>query len=237
MRAPNQSWPAHIQTAEISELTSMQLYTKRPVGPFFHPSPPQSESWFFDWFTKLQINSRHCSFSRVFPQFGYFCSLDKCWLANILVDHQVTIRMSKNYKVTSINCHIASRWHFVCCGVHDNLFTLQWIPGHDQLADDCTKTQAASQSIPHFSQTLIKVPDKVKGHRGNILGIRQHQSIGGVIEYQHYTCSLTSNPSVVKWTILYRIWYLSFYFKMTQNFTTQYFAIVFKWSYLDSCWK
>ena len=92
--------------------------------------------------------------------------------AIILVDNQATVRMSKNYKVTSKNRHIARRWHFVGRGVQDDLFTLQWIPGDDQLADDCTKTQAASQSFPHFTRTLIKVPDKVKGHRSNIVGNR-----------------------------------------------------------------
>ena len=31
----------------------------------------------------------------------------------ILIDNQATVRMSKNYKVTSKNCHITRRWHFV----------------------------------------------------------------------------------------------------------------------------
>lgn len=68
----------------------------------------------------------------------------------ILVDNQAAIRMSKNYKITSKNCHIARRWHFVCLGVQDKLFTLPWILEQDQLADDYTKTQAAPQSFLHF---------------------------------------------------------------------------------------
>ena len=92
--------------------------------------------------------------------------------AIILVDNQATVRMSKNYKITSKNRHIARRWHFVRRGVQNDLFTLQWIPGKDQLADDCTKTQEASKSLPHFSRTLIKVPDKIKGFRSNVVGNR-----------------------------------------------------------------
>ena len=92
--------------------------------------------------------------------------------AIILVDNQATIRMSKNYKVTSKNRHISRRWHFVRRGVHEKLFTLIWIPGQDQLADDCTKTQPAAKAQPHVIRTLIKVSDKVKGYRGNTVGNR-----------------------------------------------------------------
>ena len=92
--------------------------------------------------------------------------------AIILVDNQATIRMSKNYKVTSKNRHISRRWHFVRRGVHEKLFTLIWIPGQDQLADDCTKTQPAAKAKPHIIRTLIKVSDKVKGYRGNTIGNR-----------------------------------------------------------------
>ena len=90
----------------------------------------------------------------------------------ILIDNQATVRMSKNYKVTSKNRHIARRWHFVRRGVEDKLFILKWIPGKDQLADECTKIQSSSKSFPHFSRTLIKVPEKVKGFRGSIVGNR-----------------------------------------------------------------
>ena len=92
--------------------------------------------------------------------------------AIILVDNQATIRMSKNCKVTSKNRHIGRRWHFVRRGVHDKLFTLAWVPGIDQIADNCTKTQQASKSKPHFSRTLIPVTDKVKGYRGKTVGNR-----------------------------------------------------------------
>ena len=90
----------------------------------------------------------------------------------ILIDNQATVRMSKNYKVTSKNRHITRRWHFVRQGVQDKLFKLHWIPANDQLADDLTKTQPSSQSLPHFNRTLIKILDKVKGHRSNVIGNR-----------------------------------------------------------------
>ena len=90
----------------------------------------------------------------------------------ILVDNQATVRMSKNYKVTSKNRHIARRWHFLRRGVKDRLFSLAWVPGKDQLANDCTKTQEASKSFSHFSRTLIKIPDKVYGFKSNVIGNR-----------------------------------------------------------------
>ena len=90
----------------------------------------------------------------------------------ILIDNQATIRMSKNYKVTGKNRHVGRRWHFVRQGVKEKLFTLNWIPGPDQLADDCTKTQPAFKSKPHFERTLIKVPEKVKGYKSNVIGNR-----------------------------------------------------------------
>ena len=90
----------------------------------------------------------------------------------ILTDNQATVRMSKNYKVTSKNRHIGRRWHFVRRGVKNKLFNLKWIPGCDQLADDCTKTQSASKSKSHFERTLFKVPDKVKGFRSDVVGNR-----------------------------------------------------------------
>ena len=70
--------------------------------------------------------------------------------AIILVDNQATVRMSQNYKVTSRNCHKAIRWHFVRCGVQDNLFSLKWVLAKDQLADNCTKSQEANKSF-HLS--------------------------------------------------------------------------------------
>ena len=90
----------------------------------------------------------------------------------ILVDNQATVRMSKNYKVTGKNRHVGRRWHFVRQGVKGKLFNLEWIPGNDQLADDCTKTQPAHKSRPQFERTLIKVSDKVKGFKSNVIGNR-----------------------------------------------------------------
>mgnify|MGYP003331285400 CR=1 FL=1 len=80
--------------------------------------------------------------------------------------------MSRNYKVTAKNQHIARRWHFVWRGARDKLFALHWIPAEDQLADDCTKTQDSKKSHPHFERTLIKVPDKVKGFKSTTIGNR-----------------------------------------------------------------
>ena len=90
----------------------------------------------------------------------------------LLVDSQATVRMSKNYKVTSKNRHVGRRWHFVRRGCKEKKFVLKWIPGVDQLADDCTKTQLANKSKPHFERTLIKIPDKVKGFKSNVVGNR-----------------------------------------------------------------
>ena len=90
----------------------------------------------------------------------------------LLVDNQATVRMSKNYKVTAKNRHIARRWHFVRRGVKDKLFNLRWISAEDQLADDGTKTRGAHKSKPHFDRKLIKVPDSVKGYRSTTVGNR-----------------------------------------------------------------
>ena len=90
----------------------------------------------------------------------------------LLIDNQATVRMSRNYKVTSKNRHVARRWHFVRQGVKEKLFSLNWIPAEDQLADDCTKTQVSKKSLPHFQRTLLPVPDKVKGYKSNVVGNR-----------------------------------------------------------------
>ena len=90
----------------------------------------------------------------------------------LLIDNQATVRMSKNFKVTAKNRHVARCWHFVRRGVKDKLFSLHWIPAVDQLADDCTKTQAAKKSLPHFERTLLPIPDKVKGYKSNVIGNR-----------------------------------------------------------------
>ena len=90
----------------------------------------------------------------------------------MLVDNQATVQMSKNYKVTAKNRHIARRWHFVKRGVKAGLFKLHWIPAEDQLADDMTKTQSSTVSFPHVTRTLIVVPDRVKGYKSNVVGNR-----------------------------------------------------------------
>ena len=90
----------------------------------------------------------------------------------LLIDNQATVSMSKNYKVTSKNRHVGRRWHFVRRGVKDKLFTLNWIPGEDQLADDCTKTQIAAKAKLHIDRTLMKVPDYVKGFKSTTVGNR-----------------------------------------------------------------
>jgi hypothetical protein len=90
----------------------------------------------------------------------------------LLIDNQATVSMSKNYKVTAKNRHVARRWHFVRRGTIAKMFQLVWVPGNDQLADDLTKTQTVDKSKPHFSRTLIQIPDKVKGFRSSVVGNR-----------------------------------------------------------------
>jgi len=90
----------------------------------------------------------------------------------LLVDNQATVRMSKNYKITNKNRHIRRRWHFVRQGTMDKLFKLVWIRAEDQLADDMTKTQGAAKILPNFLRTLLKIPDKIKGFKSNVVGNR-----------------------------------------------------------------
>jgi hypothetical protein len=90
----------------------------------------------------------------------------------LLIDNQATVAMSKNYRVTAKNRHIARRWHFVRRGVAEELFKLNWIPAEDQLADDLTKTQDASISKTHVDRTLIKIPAKVRGYKSDTVGNR-----------------------------------------------------------------
>ena len=90
----------------------------------------------------------------------------------LLIDNQATVRISKNYKVTSKNRHIGRRWHFVRQGTIQGLFKLLWIPAVDQLADDMTKTQSAKISQSHVNRTLLKIPDRVKGFKSSTIGNR-----------------------------------------------------------------
>ena len=54
----------------------------------------------------------------------------------LLVDNSATVEMSKNYKQTKKNRHIARRYHYVRQGTRLNLHKLLWIKNDDQLADD-----------------------------------------------------------------------------------------------------
>jgi hypothetical protein len=90
----------------------------------------------------------------------------------MLVDNQATVQMSKNYKVTSKNCHISRRWHFVHRSEKAKMFTLKWISGEDQIADDLTKTQESTKSLPHVKRTLIELPDRVRGYVSSTIGNR-----------------------------------------------------------------
>ena len=65
----------------------------------------------------------------------------------ILVDNQATVVMSKNYKVSKKNSHIARRYHYVKQGVKTKDHEVEWIPNDDQLADEVTKTQEAHKSL------------------------------------------------------------------------------------------
>ena len=90
----------------------------------------------------------------------------------ILVDNQATVAMGKNYKVTKKNRHIARRYHYVKQGVKTGDHTLEWIKNDDMLADDLTKTQDASKSLPMMQRTLFRIPDYVKGYKSQQVGNR-----------------------------------------------------------------
>ena len=81
----------------------------------------------------------------------------------ILVDNQATVAMSNNYKVSKKNRHIARRYHYVKQGVKTKDHEVEWITSDDQLADDMTKTQESSKSLPHMKRTLVKIPDYDRG--------------------------------------------------------------------------
>jgi hypothetical protein len=90
----------------------------------------------------------------------------------MLIENQATVQMSKNYKVASKNRHIGWQWHFVCQDVKPKIFALKCIPAEDQLADNLTKSQDHKTSNSHFIQTLIPIPDYVKGYISNTIGNR-----------------------------------------------------------------
>ena len=73
---------------------------------------------------------------------------------------------------TKKNCHIARRYHYVKLGVKTGDHTLEWIGNDDMLADDLTKSQDASKSLPHMERTLVKIPNYVKGYKSEQVGNR-----------------------------------------------------------------
>ena len=77
----------------------------------------------------------------------------------LLVDNKATVSISKNYKPTKKNRHIARRFHYVREGERSGEHKLEWIPAEDQLADDLTKTKTSIISKPHVERTLVKVPE------------------------------------------------------------------------------
>ena len=81
----------------------------------------------------------------------------------LLVDNKATVEMSKNYKETKKNRHIARRYHYVRQGTKMNMHKLLWIKAEDQLADDMTKSQTGSISLKHMKRTLFQIPDHVCG--------------------------------------------------------------------------
>ena len=76
----------------------------------------------------------------------------------LLVENKATVAMSKNYKPTKKNRHIARRFHYVRGGENINLHKIIWIPAEDQLADDLTKTQPSQFSQPHVDRSMFKLP-------------------------------------------------------------------------------
>ena len=59
----------------------------------------------------------------------------------LLIDNEATVAMSKNYKPTKKNRHIAQRFHYVREGQCGEQHHLVWIPAEDQIEDDMTKTE------------------------------------------------------------------------------------------------
>ena len=81
----------------------------------------------------------------------------------LLVDNSATVTMSKNFKQTKKNRHIARRYHYVREGTRMKFHKLVWIKNDDQLADDMTKTQASTTSLKHMIRTLYQIPSSVCG--------------------------------------------------------------------------
>ena len=80
-------------------------------------------------------------------------------IANLLViDNEATVSMSKNYKPTKKNRHIARRFHYVREGQRNKQHKINWISAEDQLADDMTKTQLSEKTKKQVDRTMIKLP-------------------------------------------------------------------------------
>ena len=77
----------------------------------------------------------------------------------LLVDNEATVSMSKNYKPTKKNRHIARRFHYVRQGQYEKKHFLVWIPAEDQLADDLTKTQNAETAKKHVERSMVLLPE------------------------------------------------------------------------------
>ena len=90
----------------------------------------------------------------------------------LLVDNQATVAMSKSYKITKKNRHIARRYHYVKEGEKRGDHMVEWIDSNDMLSDDLTKTQESSKSLPHMKRTLVQIPDYVRGYKSNAVGNR-----------------------------------------------------------------
>jgi hypothetical protein len=90
----------------------------------------------------------------------------------MLIDNQATVAMSRNYKISKKNRHIARRYHYVKQGVRTGDHVVEWISNEDMLADDLTKTQESSKSLPQMERTLFKIPDYVKGYKSKTIGNR-----------------------------------------------------------------
>ena len=84
---------------------------------------------------------------------------EKSHMNILLVDNEATVAMSKNYKPTKKNRHIARRYHYVREGERTQEHHLEWIPAEDQVADDMTKTQKKELISKHVERTLVILPD------------------------------------------------------------------------------
>ena len=76
----------------------------------------------------------------------------------LMIDNEAAVRMSKNYKPTKKNRHIARRYHYVRQGQDEGKHLIIWVPAENQLADDLTKTQTHEVSKKHVDRSMITLP-------------------------------------------------------------------------------